>query len=117
MTSVRPKTQPAPVKKPTLYALFGLPPSASFEELHANYIELAAGYHSRGNFAEGMAELNLAWATLRDVTKRKLYDRQLRAERTACVWCCGNGTCAGYRRGKWHASGLVCEKCKGAGYV
>jgi DnaJ-class molecular chaperone len=63
-----------------------------------------------------MAEVNLAWATLRDVNKRRAYDRQLMIERAVCPRCATKGWVSGYVHGKYERR-LVCPECEGAGFL
>jgi curved DNA-binding protein CbpA len=63
-----------------LYAVLGILPGATPDEIKQAYVRLAKTYHPDKNRSPGaterMAEINLAYETLRDGDRRKEYDRQ-----------------------------------------
>ena len=74
------------VVRMSLYSVLGADESASMDELKQKYHKLALKYHPDRNkelnkVSEANNELFLqiqeSWETLRDETKRKLYDKQL----------------------------------------
>lgn len=60
-----------------LYAVLGIAPDATAEEVHAAYRRAARRAHpdTGEGSAEEMAQVNRAWASLRDSASRAAYDR------------------------------------------
>jgi hypothetical protein len=79
----------AEVEVEDLYAVMGLKPDTTPEELHETYRKLAKKYHPDVNgsleASEKFAEVNKAYSVLHDVDKRKRYDEMVR-------------NCGGFRR-------------------
>lgn len=63
-----------------LYAVLGILPGATHDEIKQAYVRLAKAHHPDKNRSPGaterMAEINLAYETLRDGERRREYDRQ-----------------------------------------
>lgn len=67
------------------YSVLGVEPNATTEQIKAMYHKLAKKYHADANSEDSelkkwshemMIELNEAYATLKDLDKRKQYDQQ-----------------------------------------
>jgi curved DNA-binding protein len=101
----------------TLYTIFELAPSASYELLHARWRELSAAWHPDrpgGGDEARYKQLQEAWATLKSTTARARYDAQLVMGGGACAVCDGAGTrlrTVSFTR----YDKVVCEACEGTG--
>jgi hypothetical protein len=70
------------MSQPDFYAIFGVPPSASQEEIRAAHRELVKRYHpdiystsgDKARATEKLQEINDAYAVLGNVERRKAYD-------------------------------------------
>lgn len=99
----------------THYRTLRCPPASSYETLHAAYLELAEFMHHNGNFDPEFAEVTVAWATLKGVESRRLYDTKLRLERVLnCPACGGNGLVV-KSKSFTQRTELKCEACGGTG--
>ena len=69
--------------KTTYYELLGVEPHASIEDIREAYLKKVKEYHpdvyvgDRVKAADITADLNTAYATLKDSTKRKEYDKSI----------------------------------------
>src|SRR3954467_2499045 len=68
----------APKSEKTYYEILSIAPDASTDDIKAAYRKLALKYHSDKNLGddEQMKKINLAYETLSDSERRKLYDKQ-----------------------------------------
>lgn len=78
------------------YAVLGVKPTATFDQIHNNYMELAKKCHPDvGGDANEMAAVNEAWLVLRDAGRRKAFDKRLnlltKLKAHKCVDCKGTG--------------------------
>jgi hypothetical protein len=80
---------------PDYYAVLGVPPAASREEIHIAYRRLARRHHPDVNKKDTatnlfMYQLNEAYGVLSDPERRAAYDRQRRAQASARDRASGN---------------------------
>jgi DnaJ-class molecular chaperone len=100
----------------TFYTVLGLPPSSSYQLLHARWRALSAQWHPDRvtGYEWEYRELQEAWATLKDTVARARYDAQLIMGGGACVQCDGAGvqtrTLSFTRQEK-----VICAACEGTG--
>jgi curved DNA-binding protein len=98
----------------THYAVLGMPPGSTEEQLHAEFLELARLHHpDAGGDTAKFQQLTAAWGVLKDPVQRKLYDAQLRFDGGNCSHCEGRGLVFRY---KIKGDGL-CDHCAGTGRI
>jgi curved DNA-binding protein CbpA len=97
----------------TYYAVLRLPPAATYEQLHARYLQLSREYHPDLNplgDAEQFKLLTAAWTVLKDAQRRERYDRQLKLDGGNCLACAGRGM-----RWRRKTGEALCAECGGTG--
>jgi curved DNA-binding protein CbpA len=105
------------LRKPTYYAVLGVPPGAALDTIHAAYLDLAFVLHpDRGGDEEKFKVVALAWGHLKNADARKRYDAQLKLERRACKECQGRGL---LRKSASFTTvrEVPCRACEGEGYL
>ena len=121
MTRINLNSLPTPARpaqrKPTYYAVLGVPPGATAAAIHAAYLALCRQQHPDvGGDHERFTEVTLAYGTLKNAELRKRYDAQLRLERRACKECAGRGL---LRKSASFTTvrEVLCKTCEGEGYL
>ena len=100
-----------------LYAVLGVPPASTQEQMHEKYKKLAVKYHPDvGGDGRKFAEITAAWSVLKDPARRHLYDGQLMMLGDPCKKCNGKGL--EYRQKSYSTREISkCKACKGIGYL
>lgn len=99
------------------YAVLGVPPASSAEELHQAYKALALKHHpDKGGEHSRFAKITLAYTLLKSPEARHKYDAQLALLGQACETCKGKGLV--YKQVSYSTrQSTICKSCKGAGYL
>lgn len=113
MTGVRIK--PKPTKESNYYALLGMPPGSTLDELHTKYIQLALCYHpDTGDLSDTFKEITIAYSVLKDPERRRNYDMKLYLAGGQCPRCEGKGLRRRLGRSR-QVETVICPVCKGTG--
>ena len=101
----------------THYEVLSIAPSASADELHVRFKELALKHHpDKGGDRTTFTAVTEAYAVLKDTKRRAAYDAELKLLRMPCSKCAGEGRV--YVTGKnFTKTAKTCPKCEGVGYL
>ncbi len=98
------------------YAVLGMPPASSIEDLRIHYRELVRTKHpDRGGNTYEFQAITEAGSVLTDVPRRRDYDAFMRLLMDPCSVCGGQGV----KRIQMSFSNVVsrrCDTCKGEGF-
>ena len=100
---------------PNYYAALGLKPDATLEDVKEHYRALAWELHpDRGGNAAKMAAVTEAYSVLKNVKRRKEYDKKLDLVMTDCGQCKGTGR-KYVKKGFKKEDAGACGVCEGRG--
>lgn len=96
----------------THYDVIGVPPAATFDQIHEAYLRLAKQMHpDAGGDEDEFKNLNAAWQVLKVKAARRLYDTILKLDGRNCKVCEGRGIKYSFK-----AKGdAPCPRCNGSG--
>lgn len=114
---MRPAPKKTSKRRATHYAVLGVPPGFTAEELRAAYLVLAKKLHPDTNGAKTAnryAEINLSWGVLKNVEARRKYDAELKVLGGQCATCEGAGLVQ-RSQGFKAVVRRICKDCDGTG--
>lgn len=99
------------------YAVLGIPPSSTTEEIHKAYLALAKQHHPDTNgaiHAERFKQIAFSYSILKDKAARAKFDGECRLLLSPCLACKGSGVRLA-QQGFGSSVKRSCKSCQGSG--